>query len=68
MLPNVMFKFESLRADKLAEQYAGPEYGYAYADWELKLVEGENFERYRETVGEVGEFLKEAGVPAFLQT
>lgn len=68
VLPNVMFKFESLRADKLAEQYAGPEYGYAYADWELKLLEGENFERYRETVGEVGEFLKEAGVPAFLQT
>jgi hypothetical protein len=68
VLPNVMFKFESLRADKLAEQYAGPEYGYAYADWELKLVEGKNFEKYRETVGEVGEFLKEAGVPAFLQT
>lgn len=68
VLPNVMFKFESLRADKLAEQYAGPEYGYAYADWELKLLEGANFEKYRETVKEVGEFLKEAGVPAFLQT
>jgi hypothetical protein len=68
LLPNLSFKFESLRADKLAEQYAGPEYGYAYADWELKLVEGANFEKYRETVREVGEFLKEANVPAFLQT
>ncbi len=68
LLPNLSFKFESLRADKLAVQYAGPEYGYAYADWELKLVEGENFEKYRETVREVGEFLKQTGVPAFLQT
>ncbi len=68
LLPNLSFKFESLRADKLAVQYAGPDYGYAYADWELKLVGGENFERYRETVREVGEFLKQSNVPAFLQT
>ena len=32
-----MFKFESLRNQKLAEQYAGPEHGYAYADWELMV-------------------------------
>ena len=37
----------SLRANKLAEQYTGPEYGYAYPDWELRLLEDENFERYR---------------------
>jgi hypothetical protein len=34
VLPNLVFKFESLRADKLAVQYTGPTYGYAYPDWE----------------------------------
>jgi hypothetical protein len=67
-LPNLTFKFESLRADKLAVQYAGPEYGYAYPDWELKLVEGENFAKYRQTIGEVGQFVRDANVPAFLHT
>jgi hypothetical protein len=68
LLPNLIFKFESLRADKLAAQYAGPRYGYAYPDWELKLLEGENFERYRETVQNVGQFIRDARIPAFVQT
>jgi hypothetical protein len=68
VLPNLMFKFESLRNQKLAAQYAGPEYGYAYADWELKLLEGENFERYQETVKEVGQLLHQSQTPAFLLT
>jgi hypothetical protein len=68
LLPNLAFKFESLRDDKLANQYAGPEYGYAYFDWELKLLEGENFARYRDTVSKVGTLLREANVPGFLIT
>jgi hypothetical protein len=68
LLPNLEFKFESLRNDKLSAQYTGPEYGYAYADWELKLVEGENFSRYRETVEEAGELMRETAVPTFLMT
>jgi hypothetical protein len=68
LLPNLTFKFESLRADKLAVQYAGPEYGYVYPDWELKLLEGDNFERYRNTVREAGQFVRDAHIPTFLQT
>jgi hypothetical protein len=68
LLPNLMFKFESLRADNLAAHYAGPNYGYRYADWELKLLEGENLERYRQTVADAGTFLKQSQTPAFLQT
>src|SRR4029078_6551584 len=68
VLPNLAFKFESLRADKLAEQYTGPEYGYAYPDWELKLLDGENFKRYRETIRELGQYMKETGIPSFVHT
>jgi hypothetical protein len=68
LLPNLTFKFESLRGEKLAAQYTGPDYGYAYADWELKLLEGENLARYRQTVEQVGAFVKDLGIPTFLVT
>jgi hypothetical protein len=68
LLPNLSFKFESLRARKLQEQYAGPRYGFRYPDWEAKLVEGENLERYRQTVAEAGAWLKSCGIPCVLQT
>jgi hypothetical protein len=68
VFPNLMFKFESLRNQKLAQQYTGPTHGYAYADWELKLLEGDNFARYRQTVREVGDLMKETGLPTFLVT
>jgi hypothetical protein len=68
LLPSLTFKFESLRGDKLAAQYTGPEYGYAYPDWELKLLEGENFARYRQTVDQVGDFLRESRIPTVLVT
>lgn len=68
MFPNLMFKFESLRNQKLAQQYAGPEYGYAYVNWEQELLQGDNLARYRETVAEVGELISAAQTPAFLLT
>jgi hypothetical protein len=34
----------------------------------MKLLEGENFQRYRQTVAEVGRFAKSAAVPMFLLT
>jgi len=68
VFPNLMFKFESLRNQKLARQYTGPKYGYAYADWELKLLAGENFARYQQTVREVGDCVQEIGLPTFLIT
>lgn len=68
LLPNLSFKFESLRARKLARQYAGPRYGYLYPDWEAKLVEGENLARYRQTVAAAGQWLAGCGVPCVLVT
>jgi hypothetical protein len=68
LFPSFMFKFESLRNQKLAAEYSGPKYGYAYTAWETKLLEGENFERYRQTVREVGELVRRSKVPSFLLT
>jgi hypothetical protein len=68
IVPSLMFKFEFLRNEKLAAQYNGPQYGYAYSDWELKLLEGENFERYRQTVSEVGALVRQLHIPTFLLT
>jgi hypothetical protein len=68
LLPNAMFKFESLRAQKLEAYYSGPKYGYKYPEWELKLLAGENFARYRQTVAEVGQFMKETGRPGLVVT
>src|SRR5262245_45717594 len=68
LYPNLLFKFESLRADKLAVQYAGPRYGYAYPDWELKLLEGENFRRYRETVTAAADELRKSSPASLLLT
>jgi hypothetical protein len=67
-LPNLAFKFESLRAEKLAEKYTGPKYGYAYPDWELQLLGGENFIRYQETIRELGAYMQQAGIATFMQT
>jgi hypothetical protein len=67
LFPNLMFKFEAMRSDKLAVQYAGPDHGYAYPDWELKLLEGENFARYRQTIDEVASLLQQSKIPAFIQ-
>jgi hypothetical protein len=68
IVPNLAFKFEMMRAQKLADQYTGPEFGYAYPDWELKLLEGDNFARYQETIQEVGVFVKRMQKPTFLLT
>jgi hypothetical protein len=68
LVPNLEFKFEALRSEKLAMQYTGPIYGYAYPDWELKLLEGDNFEHYRKTIGDAAALIEQSQVPAFLMT
>ncbi len=68
LFPSLMFKFEWLRNEKLAAEYSGPKYGYAYAEWETRLLEGDNFERYQQTVTEVGELVRRSEVPSFLLT
>ncbi len=39
-----------------------------YAIWELNLLQGKNFESYRNTVGELGSFRKSLTIPLFVFT
>ena len=66
--PRVMAKFDGLRSNKLAKMFTGPEYGYDYPEWELKLIEPDNLAAYAKTVGEVKAFLDEVRIPSFMMT
>ncbi len=66
--PRVTAKFDALRNSKLAKMFTGPEYGYEYSDWELKLVDSDNLAAYRKTVRDVKSFLDETGIPGFMMT
>lgn len=67
-VPRLLDLVKSRRGDKLAKSYVGPEYGYEYSDWLIRIHEGENFERYRQTVTSVAEFMKEIQIPGVLVT
>lgn len=41
---------------------------YPYDEWELRLLEGENFARYRRAVADVAAFHKETGLPYFFMS
>ncbi|MEG2172535.1 MAG: hypothetical protein RRY29_04680 [Desulfovibrionaceae bacterium] len=41
---------------------------YPYAIWEEKILEGENYRRYEQLVGELGLFLQNSGIPHMLMT
>ena len=47
---------------------AGVRDAYPYEEWELKLLEPPNIDAYRGVVGELGEFLRETGIPFFVVT
>ncbi|MEH2283912.1 MAG: SGNH/GDSL hydrolase family protein [Nostoc sp.] len=43
-------------------------FGYEYSQWQLKLLEGKNFELYKKTVKELGHFQVSSGIPGFVMT
>jgi hypothetical protein len=66
--PRLLDLFKSRRNEKLAQCYLGPEYGYDYTDWLQRIHEGENFERYRQTIREVAQFMAEVQKPGMMVT
>jgi lysophospholipase L1-like esterase len=66
--PRMMGKFDALRSNKLSAMYTGPEYGYEYSEWEMKLVEPDNLAAYAKTVRAVKAFLDEVQIPGFMMT
>lgn len=41
---------------------------YPYDEWELRILEGENFARYRKTIADVAAFHRESGLPYFFMS
>ena len=66
--PRLIAKFDALRAHKLAKSFTGPEYGYEYGEWELKLVEASNLSVYQETVRGVSKLMAQHQLPGFMLT
>lgn len=68
VLPNLSGQLKQMR--KLSRQAAlGKTTGKKeYADWELAILEGDNFAQYKKTVASLCEILKTANTPAFVIT
>jgi hypothetical protein len=66
--PRLLDLFNTRRNDKLAKSYLGPDYGYEYSDWLRRIHDGDNFNRYRQTVSSVREFLTEVQIPGMMVT
>jgi hypothetical protein len=64
-LRRLNFQLEQRRREKLLATLPGEKRGYAYNDWELRLIEPANLAAYQKTLREVAAFMREAGTPYF---
>ncbi len=68
VFPNLAWHLFDIRHKALAKNNQGKENGYEYGTWELKLLEGPNFEQYAKTVAKVAQLQKEVDLPFFFIT
>ena len=66
--PNISYQLARLGQAKRQEQLSGPEFGYVMTEWQLELLEGENWQQYENTVAEVGRFMETADLSGFMIT
>ena len=66
--PNLAFQLDELRHKNMMKEMSGAEHGYAYTEWEMKLLEGQNFDAYKKTVARLADFAKESALPGFVVT
>lgn len=67
-LPNLSDTLFSLRNSNRRRVGSGERNYYEYGEFELKVLQGLNFERYKRRVKELGNFMREANVPTFVMT
>ncbi|MBS1953468.1 MAG: hypothetical protein JST89_04755 [Cyanobacteria bacterium SZAS-4] len=60
--------FNVLRKGIRTKKMSGDLYGYDFADWELKLLEGKNWQVYNDTVKDLGAYVNQLSVPSFAMT
>ncbi|MFN8550058.1 MAG: SGNH/GDSL hydrolase family protein [Candidatus Obscuribacterales bacterium] len=69
LFPNLSDElFNGLRKGTLTFRLSGEKYGFDFANWELKLLEGKNWQEYKGTVSELGRYLNSLEVPSFVVT
>lgn len=68
VFPNLGDELFSLRAGNRTTKLSGKFYGYDFADWELKLLEGKNWEVYTDTVSQLGTYVQALPIPSFAVT
>ncbi len=69
MFPNLGDElFNVLRRGIRTKKMSGSIYGWDFADWELKLLEGKNWQVYTDTVKDLGEYVRHLSVPSFALT
>ncbi len=69
LFPNLSDElFNGLRKGTLTFRLSGEKYGFDFASWELKLLEGKNWQEYEGTVSDLGKYLKSVSVPSFVVT
>ena len=66
--PNLDTVLLNLYLRKKEIRFNGYRHGYECGDWELQLLHGKNFEIYKRTVAELGDFQRGTGVPGFVMT
>ncbi|MBA3994677.1 MAG: hypothetical protein C0469_14260 [Cyanobacteria bacterium DS2.3.42] len=66
ILPNLTGQLLQIRNLALQANVSKKSSALEYANWELALLEGENFKSYRKTLERLSSFLKAAQVPAFV--
>ncbi len=66
ILPRLSYQLKKAREGKIIERMSGEEHGYYLSEWTMKLLEGENFELYKNTIKELGRFQAESGIPGFM--
>ena len=66
--PKVISRLQSLRDEKRFLLACTKKTGYPAHAWELKLLEGKNFRRYRKVLKLVSQFHEQRGIPYFFLT
>jgi len=68
IFPRISGFLNIARTRKVAQQMSGDVHGYEYSLWERKILEGRNFELYRETVKSLAAFQTASKIPGFVMT
>lgn len=63
--PRLVRYLDSRRTFNYSRATSNEETGWEWSMWEMKLLEGRNFEQYKDTLKETSEFIHNSGVPQF---